>query len=131
MLSVIDRLLEHPRIAHFRNGGHDEVYLASADWMERNLDDRVELFFPILSERAVQTALRALEWGLSDTVKAWELQSDGSYWRVEPSADGVPMRSQEALYRHAVATCREASEAAKPAEQQLLTPKSAPGDLPA
>src|SRR5262249_10510627 len=47
VVSVVDRFLEHSRIFHFRNGGDEELYLSSADWMPRNLDRRIELFFPV------------------------------------------------------------------------------------
>ena len=46
--SIVDRYLEHARVFYFRNGGHEEVYLASADWMRRNLLKRLEIMFPIL-----------------------------------------------------------------------------------
>ena len=48
--SIIDRYLEHARIFYFRNGGHEEVYLSSADWMRRNLDNRLEIVFPVISD---------------------------------------------------------------------------------
>ena len=51
-VSIVDRFLEHARIFYFRNGGDEEVYLASADWMARNLDRRVELLFPVESPEA-------------------------------------------------------------------------------
>ena len=47
VVSIVDRFLEHSRIFHFRNGGDEEVYLSSADWMPRNLDRRIELLFPV------------------------------------------------------------------------------------
>ena len=47
VVSIVDRFLEHSRVFHFRNGGDEEVYLSSADWMPRNLDRRIELLFPV------------------------------------------------------------------------------------
>ena len=54
--SIIDRYLEHARIFYFRNGGHEEVYLSSADWMVRNLEKRVEILFPVLAASADELA---------------------------------------------------------------------------
>ena len=51
VVSIVDRFLEHSRIYYFLNGGDEEVYLASADWMTRNLDKRVELMFPVERRR--------------------------------------------------------------------------------
>jgi len=95
--SVIDRFLEHPRIFHFHNGGNDEVYLASADWMERNFDMRLELLFPVLDEGLVKDVLTVLNTGLSDTVKGWKMLPDGSY--VRRTDEPGDIRSQEALYK--------------------------------
>jgi len=50
VISIIDRYLEHSRIFYFSNGGAEEVYLSSADWMSRNLERRVELMFPLIQE---------------------------------------------------------------------------------
>ena len=98
--SVIDRLLEHSRIYHFRNGGDEEVYLASADWMERNLDSRVELLFPLLDAETRAQALAVLNAGLADTAKSWYLQPDGTYGR-RPAKKA--QRSQQILYQQACA----------------------------
>ena len=51
VVSIVDRYLEHARIFYFRNGGHEEVYMASADWMVRNLDQRLEMLFPVQRRR--------------------------------------------------------------------------------
>ncbi|MDR0867371.1 MAG: polyphosphate kinase 1 [Planctomycetota bacterium] len=98
---VIDRFLEHSRIFHFHNGGEEEVYVASADWMERNFDDRLELLFPILDADCRKKVLRVLNAGLTDNVKAWEMRPDGGYARVKPDRE-KPMRSQAELYADAV-----------------------------
>jgi polyphosphate kinase len=78
--SIVGRFLEHSRIFYFANGGEEEVYLASADWMPRNLYERVETMFPVkdglLRERIRQEILDAY---LSDTVKARVLRRDGAY----------------------------------------------------
>ncbi|MFN3567010.1 MAG: RNA degradosome polyphosphate kinase, partial [Burkholderiaceae bacterium] len=83
--SVVGRFLEHHRIYYFRNGGADDVYLASADWMGRNLFRRIEVAWPVLDgklkRRVLDEGLRAY---LDDTVDAWTLKGDGTY--VPPKA---------------------------------------------
>ena len=98
--SIVDRFLEHARIFYFRNGGHEEVYLSSADWMPRNLDKRIETLFPVLEASTRRRLIAILETYFADNTKAWRLQSDGSYERVR--GRGTPVRSQERLYREAV-----------------------------
>jgi polyphosphate kinase len=95
--SIVDRYLEHARIFYFGNAGEPEYLLASADWMPRNLDHRLEIAFPVLSP-ALQAQLReVLETQLADTVKARIILADGHSERV--SADGrPPLRSQDRLY---------------------------------
>jgi polyphosphate kinase len=81
--SVVGQLLEHSRIFYFANGGDEDVYIGSADWMKRNLDRRVEVVTPILDANLKRylkdTVLAAY---LKDNVKARVLKSDGSYGRV-------------------------------------------------
>jgi polyphosphate kinase len=81
--SIVGRFLEHSRIYYFRNAGDDEIYVGSADWMPRNLYERVEVLFPIkdalLRERIHQEILATY---LADNVKARLLQKDGSYIRA-------------------------------------------------
>jgi polyphosphate kinase len=95
--SIVDRYLEHARIFYFENAGTPEYLLASADWMPRNLDRRVEIAFPVL-DPALQAQVREiLEIQLADTVKARRILGDGTSVRVH--ADGRPaLRSQERLY---------------------------------
>ena len=69
VVSIVDRFLEHSRIFHFRNGGDEEVYLASADWMPRNLDRRIELLFPVESPEGRQKVLHALDAMFQDNVE--------------------------------------------------------------
>jgi polyphosphate kinase len=101
VISIVDRFLEHARIYYFRNGGDEEVYLASADWMGRNLDKRVELLFPVLSEEARARVLGALDALFQDNVKARRLQSDGSWKRRKPGRGEEPFRAQIETYRQA------------------------------
>ncbi len=80
--SLVGRFLEHSRIFHFENGGHPEVFLGSADWMPRNLYERVELVFPV-RDPALRDRLRfeILDAYLADNLKARTLRSDGTYTR--------------------------------------------------
>jgi polyphosphate kinase len=101
VVSIVDRFLEHSRIFHFRNGGDDEVYLSSADWMPRNLDRRIELLFPVESPEGRQKLILALDAAFQDNVKGRRLQADGSYKRRRPAKGEEPYRSQIELHREA------------------------------
>ncbi len=99
VISLVDRYLEHARICAFYNGGNEKVYIASADWMPRNLDRRVELMIPILDKEARKQVLRILKGYFKDNRKASRLLPDGTYRRVEKGRS--PFRIQEELYRQA------------------------------
>jgi polyphosphate kinase len=95
--SIIDRYLEHARIFYFQNGSTPVCLLASADWMQRNFDRRVEIAFPVIDPQLQGKLKRILEMQLGDTVKGWWMQPDGTY--VRRRDEGVsPVRSQERLY---------------------------------
>jgi polyphosphate kinase len=108
VVSIVDRYLEHARAYYFHNGGHSEYWLASADWMPRNLDHRVEIAFPILDPRLQSQIREVLEIQLSDTSKAREIQIDGSSIRVR-APEAPPLRSQERLYGLVAAESRTSS----------------------
>ncbi len=93
--SIVGSLLEHSRLYFFENGGDEEIYTGSADWMPRNLDRRVEVLAPIRDEK-LKDYLRNefLKTYLSDNVKARELGSDGRYTRVERAAGEEVVDSQ-------------------------------------
>ncbi len=90
--SVVGRFLEHSRVFYFSNGGDNgetsELYLASADWMERNFFRRVEIAFPVREQTHRDRILRDLNSYLADNTQAWSLGADGQYTRVvtEPPA---------------------------------------------
>ncbi|MDO4583134.1 MAG: polyphosphate kinase 1 [Planctomycetia bacterium] len=96
--SIIDRYLEHARIFHFHNGGSPEVYLASSDWMTRNLEHRLEILFPILSPGIQQRILHMLDVYLSDNQKSQQLKSDGRWSKVMPQEGMPPIRAQEIFH---------------------------------
>ena len=81
--SIVGSFLEHSRIYYFLNGGQEEVYLASAEWMPRNMDRRVEILFPIEQEPLKREVMHVLKIQLQDTLKAQIKQSDGSYEKVD------------------------------------------------
>ena len=81
--SIVGNFLEHSRIFYFENGGTPEVYAASADWMPRNLDRRVEILFPIEDKKIAEKVVHILDLELVDTVKAHTLKNDGTYERVD------------------------------------------------
>ncbi len=93
--SIVDRFLEHSRIFYFENACQPQVFLSSADWLPRNFFRRIELAFPIedgvLRERLVSEVLGI---SLADSSKARFLQTDGTYRRAMPTANGRPRRSQ-------------------------------------
>ena len=114
VVSVIDRYLEHARLLYVRAGGADECYLASADWMPRNLSRRVELMVPIADPRLKRRALEILESAFADNTNSYRLRSDGTYVRVRRSSADEPFfRSQEAM--HEAAERRARTELGEPA----------------
>ena len=97
--SIVGRFLEHSRIFHFANGGNDEIYLGSADWMPRNLFERCEVVFPVRDPVArARIHDEILPAYLADTVKARLQQADGCYLRAGKLVkDGAAFASQEFL----------------------------------
>jgi polyphosphate kinase len=104
VVSIVDRYLEHARIFYFRNGGHEELYMSSADWMTRNLDKRLELLAPITAKNIRDRLVSALNTYFADNVKARRLGPDGLYKPV--TAKGPKVRAQERLYAEAVSAAR-------------------------
>lgn len=104
VISIVDRFLEHSRIFYFGNGGDPQVYIGSADWMDRNLRRRVEVVFPVevpdLKRRLIDEILAV---SLQDNVKARELLPDGTYRRIQPGPDQPRLRSQDKFLELAAA----------------------------
>jgi len=124
VVSIIDRFLEHPRIYHFRNGGSDEVYLSSADWMPRNLDRRIELLFPVLDAKVRQDLVDSLDIYFEDNRSARVLQPTGEYVRRTPAAGEPELRTQQLLYERAV-RAREKGAGQPPTQLEPRDRKSA------
>ena len=97
--SIVGRQLEHSRIFWFANGGEEQLYLSSADWMPRNLNDRVELFFPVETEEHIRRIKALLDLYLRDNVGAHMMQSNGTYRRVHNKLE--PVSAQATLYEMA------------------------------
>ena len=77
--SIVGRFLEHTRCYYFHNGGNEEVFCASADWMDRNMFRRIEVMFPVLEEPLKRRLIGDLDIYLADNTQAWELQANGRY----------------------------------------------------
>ena len=106
VVSIVDRFLEHSRIVYFRNGGAEQVYLASADWMPRNLERRVELMFPVEQPDLRRRLVKILELYFADNCHSYELQPDGRYRKRLPG-NRTAVHAQEALQRQARAAERK------------------------
>jgi polyphosphate kinase len=97
--SIVGRFLEHSRCYYFHNGGQEELYCASADWMDRNFFRRIELMFPILNEGLKARVMADLDTYLADNVQSWELRADGRYVQLPLNADVAPVSAQLKLLR--------------------------------
>lgn len=109
--SIVGNFLEHARIFYFQNGGDEEFYMASADWMPRNLDKRVEILFPVEAAELKEQVRHILQIQLEDTIKAYILQPDGTYEKIDKRGK-VLLSAQEYF-------CEEAEAAAKKQTEQV------------
>lgn len=112
--SIVGDFLEHSRIFYFHNGGSEEIYMGSADWMPRNLDRRVEIVFPVEDEAIKKELIHILTLEFKDNVKAHLLKSDGSYEKQD--------KRGKILINSQMEFCREATEQAQ--EKQAKKEKS-------
>ena len=100
VLSIVDRFLEHARILYFHHGGAERMFISSADWMQRNLDQRQELLVPVDDPASRRRMMSILETCLADNVSSSRLLPDGRYERRTPG-DSPSRRAQEELYQAA------------------------------
>lgn len=122
--SIVGEFLEHSRIYYFYNDGIEELYCASADWMPRNLDRRVEIMFPVENPELRERIKGILQTELDDNVKASILQPDGTY--IKPDRRGkVSVLSQKAFCEEAACMAQKEEEAAS---SRSFTPKMNPND---
>lgn len=98
VVSIVDRFLEHSRIFYFQNGGAEELYLSSADWMSRNLDRRVELMVPVTRETQFRDIKDTLELYFADNTRSHMLNADGTWIVKKPQAGEKAVRAQEQLF---------------------------------
>ncbi|MGY6631708.1 MAG: polyphosphate kinase 1 [Wenzhouxiangella sp.] len=100
--SILGRFLEHSRVYHFANDGNAETWAASADWMERNLFQRVETCFPIKApEAAARVVNESIDLAFEDNIQAWELDGNGHYHLIRPVGDETPLSIQQVLMQRA------------------------------
>ncbi len=95
--SIVGRFLEHSRVYYFQNGDSPEIYCASADWMVRNLQNRVETCFPIENRKLAKRVKEELDLYLKDNSQSWVLQPDGEYLRNVPGEDEERVSAQKCL----------------------------------
>jgi len=96
-LGIIDRYLEHSRVLIFANGGEERYFIGSADWMQRNLDNRVEVYTPVYDPEFQKQLKTVIEFGLKDNVKARIADGSGKN-ELNSTLNKTPFRSQEELY---------------------------------
>ncbi len=101
VISVIDRFLEHARLFSFHQGGNSEIYIASADWMTRNLEKRIELMIPIEEPALKRRLTRILEAYFQDNTQASKLLPDGSSQRIVRQKGQKAFRAQDYFYQQA------------------------------
>lgn len=94
--SIVGRFLEHSRVYYFYNGGDEEYFCSSADWMERNFFRRTEISFPVRHRRLKDRLRGDLDLYLADNCQAWMLNGDGSFDKVDPG-DATPVSAQQSL----------------------------------
>jgi len=121
VISVIDRYLEHSRMYYFANGGAEELYLASADLMSRNLERRVEIMFPIQDEKIRTELFEVLNAYFHDNCQARVLDSGGVWKRFSPASDEAPFRVQKDMLSRAARD----SDIPGPVKQEFIVRRSA------
>jgi polyphosphate kinase len=124
VISVVDHYLEHSRIYYFDNGGAEELYLASADWMPRNLEKRVELLFPVQDEKLRKELNGILNDYFRDNCQASRLNSEGAWSRLVPAEGEKKFRVQREMLSRAA----RVSENPEIAKMEYNVRRSPPAD---
>jgi polyphosphate kinase len=122
VISVIDHYLEHSRIYYFANGGAEELYLSSSDWMPRNLERRVELLLPVQDEKIRAELQDILNDYFSDNCQSFRLDKNGKWKRQSPEGGDKPFRVQKEMLSRAT----RASESPGPVKQEYVVRRSPP-----
>ncbi|MDR2028108.1 MAG: polyphosphate kinase 1 [Treponema sp.] len=125
VVSIVDHYLEHGRIFYFANGGAEELFLSSADWMTRNLERRVELMFPVIQEELKKQVHAILETYFRDNCQARLLNPDGSWTTLTPPPGEPPVRAQALFLDWAAAAERPWTS-----REEFIVRRSPPGDAP-
>ncbi|MCD8396297.1 MAG: RNA degradosome polyphosphate kinase [Lachnospiraceae bacterium] len=123
--SIVGTFLEHARIFYFLNDENEEFYMASADWMPRNLDKRVEILFPIEDPDIQERVRHILQIQLDDNVKAQVLQPDGTYERIDRRGKEL-LCAQEYFCEEAICEAKEAKKAHEEASDPVKTRRFVP-----
>ena len=110
--SIIGQFLEHSRIFYFENGGKEEIYCGSSDWMPRNLERRVEIVFPIEDQELKKKVFHILEGELRDTLKSSMMTNEGTYEKIDRRGK-ESYSSQEAFVKEAKEEIRKEKEGMK------------------
>ncbi len=110
VISIVGRFLEHSRIYYFGNDGNPKIFLSSADWMNRNLDRRIEVLFPIHQQDLKERIINILNITLKDTIKARVQKSDGTYERIDKRGK-ERLSSQNVYYDIAVKVAKKDKQA--------------------
>jgi polyphosphate kinase len=97
VISIVGRFLEHNRVCYFHNNGAAEIFCSSADWMDRNFHQRVELLYPIENKSLKELVIRHLDYQLKDNQLSWALEADGQYTHIAPNEDEPVFCSQDQL----------------------------------
>ncbi|MDR0600321.1 MAG: polyphosphate kinase 1 [Treponema sp.] len=126
VFSVVDHYLEHSRILYVNNGGAEEFFISSADWMPRNLERRVELLVPILDEGPREELRTILEAYVRDNVQAWDLRPSGEWERRSPGEGEKPFAAQEYLEELA----EKAAARSRKTRRDLVVRRSPPAGIP-
>ena len=100
IVGIIDRYLEHSRIFIFAAGGEEKIFIGSADWMPRNLDNRIEVVTPVYAPDIKEDLKKVVELGLNDTMQARIVDGTGTNNIQEITEEKPVLRSQEELYKH-------------------------------
>jgi polyphosphate kinase len=128
VISVIDHYLEHSRVYYFFNGGAEELYLSSADWMPRNLERRVELMFPILDEM-LRIELRDILFDyFCDNCQASVLDPSGVWTRLHPADGEKPFRVQKEMLSRAASGTLQSGAGSGPVKLEYTVRRSPPAD---
>jgi polyphosphate kinase len=124
VVSIVGHYLEHSRIFYFANGGAEELFLSSADWMTRNLERRVELMFPVIQEELKRQVYTILETYFQDNSQARMLQADGTWIPLTPPPGDPPLGAQAVFLARAAAAERPWTS-----REEFIVRRSPPGEL--